>query len=187
MKRIVFITAFITAFAMIAHGQVAIKTNVLMDAFRLPNLGAEIGLSKKTTLDASFFYNPWRFSHSKQLKLFLAQPEFRYWLCEKFNGHYFGAHLMGGVYNVMGFKPPFALWSDMKDFRYKGHLWGGGIAYGYQFVLGKHWNLGASIGFGYAYVTYKKYPCTSCPEMVDKSHKNYVGPTKLAVDLIYLF
>lgn len=187
MKKIVFILLLMTNFTFAIQGQIAVKTNVLMDAFRLPNLGAEIGVSKKTTIDASFFYNPWKFSNDKQLKLFLAQPEFRYWLCDKFNGHFFGAHLMGGVYNVMGIKPPFALWDDMKDYRYKGHLWGGGLTYGYQFILGKHWNLEAAIGFGYAYVTYKKYPCTSCPEMVEKSHKNYWGPTKAAINLIYLF
>lgn len=187
MKRIVIGIAFIVAFTVTAHSQLALKTNILMDAFRLPNLGAEIGLSKKTTLEATVFYNPWKFSDSKQLKLLLVQPEFRYWLCDKFNGHFFGVHLMGGVYNTMGFKPPFGLWSDMKDYRYKGNIWGGGLAYGYQFILGKHWNAEASIGFGYAYVTYKKYPCTTCPEMVEKSHDNYFGPTKLAVSLIYLF
>ncbi len=186
-KRVFIVIAFIAFISMSMHGQIALKTNVLMDGFRLPNLGAEIGIGQKYTIDATFFYNPWKFSHNKQLKLFLAQPEFRYWLCDKFNGHFFGAHLMGGVYNVMGFKPPFALWSDMKDFRYRGHLWGGGITYGYQFVLGKHWNAEAALGLGYAYVTYKKHSCGNCGEMIEKSHKNYWGPTKLALTLIYLF
>ncbi|MGL5683916.1 MAG: DUF3575 domain-containing protein [Marinifilaceae bacterium] len=168
-------------------GQVGVKTNVLGDAFRLPNLGAEISLNRKMSIDANITYNPWKFSHNKQLKLFLVRPEYRYWLCDVFNGHFFGAHLMGGMYNVMGVKPPFALWSDMKHYRYKGHLWGAGLTYGYQFILSEHWNAEAAVGFGYAYVTYKKYPCKSCPELIEKSHKNYLGPTKAAISLIYIF
>lgn len=76
---------------------------------------------------------------------------------------------------------------DLKDFRYKGQFYGGGISYGYQFVLGRHWNLGATIGIGYAYVRYKKYECEECGDMVEKSHKNYFGPTKAALNLIYIF
>ena len=44
------------------HGQVAIKTNVPLDVVRIPNLGFEVGLSKKVTLDVPFYYNPWKFS-----------------------------------------------------------------------------------------------------------------------------
>ena len=76
---------------------------------------------------------------------------------------------------------------DLKDFRYKGHFYGGGVSYGYQFVLGRHWNLGATIGLGYAYVRYKKYECEECGDMLEKSNKNYWGPTKAALNLIYIF
>ena len=80
------------------YGQVAVKTNVPMDILRLPNLGLEVGLSKKVTLDVPFYYNPWKFSDDKQLKLSMVQPEVRYWLCDKFNGHFFGVHGMVGNY-----------------------------------------------------------------------------------------
>ena len=59
-------------------------------------------------------------------------------------------HLMGGAYNTTGIDLPFSPFADLKDFRYKGHFYGGGVSYGYQFVLGRHWNLGATIGLGYA-------------------------------------
>jgi len=35
------------------------------------------------------------------------QPELRYWLCEKFNGHFFGVHLHGGIFNVGALSLPF--------------------------------------------------------------------------------
>ena len=43
------------------YGQVAIKTNVPLDIVRIPNLGLEVGLSKKVTIDVPFYYNPWKF------------------------------------------------------------------------------------------------------------------------------
>ncbi len=168
-------------------GQIAVKSNILGDAVVIPNIGVEVGISPKFTIDVPFYYNPWKYSDTKQYKLMLVQPEVRYWLCDKFNGHFFGINGMIGVYNVMGIKPPFALWKDMKDYRYKGEFYGGGISYGYQFVLGHHWNIEANIGVGYAYVKYKKYPCENCGEMIEKSHKNYFGPTKAAISLVYLF
>ena len=75
------------------YGQIAVKTNVPMDVLRIPNIGFELGISKKITLDVPLYYNPWKFSDDKQLKLSMIQPEIRYWLCDKFNGHFFGPAL----------------------------------------------------------------------------------------------
>ena len=58
----------------------AIKTNALYWATTTANLGFEVGLSKKLTLDVSGNYNPWKFSDHKQIKHWLVQPELRYWL-----------------------------------------------------------------------------------------------------------
>lgn len=53
MKRVVLLLVMIVAGAsQIVRGQnVALKTNVLSDAFLNPNLGIEIGLAPKWTLD----------------------------------------------------------------------------------------------------------------------------------------
>lgn len=55
-------------------GQVAVKTNVAMDALAIPNAGIELGLSKKLTLDVPVYYNPfkqvmWREQEGKLFKL----------------------------------------------------------------------------------------------------------------------
>ncbi|MBQ8608020.1 MAG: DUF3575 domain-containing protein [Bacteroidaceae bacterium] len=173
--------------AYVAHAQVAVKTNVPMDILRLPNLGVEVALGKKYSIDLTGYYNPWKFSDSKQHKLLLVQPELRYWFCDVFNGHFIGAHLMAGAYNTMGFKPPFGLWDDMDTYRYKGRFYGGGLVYGYSWILDRHWNLEATIGIGYNYVTYEKYECKECAQKMGDSDKNYIGPTKAAVNLIYVF
>ena len=61
----------------------AIKTNALYWATSTPNLGFEVGLAKKITLDVSGNYNPWKFGDDRQIKHWLVQPELRYWLCER--------------------------------------------------------------------------------------------------------
>ena len=78
----------------------AIKTNALYWATSTPNLGFEVGLAKKITLDVSGNYNPWKFGDDRQIKHWLVQPELRYWLCERFNGSFFGLHGHYGEMNV---------------------------------------------------------------------------------------
>lgn len=179
--------------------QVAVKTNLPMDALLIPNAGIEFGLSKKWTLDVPVYYNPFMYKDNKgvdntgsvegdkMLKLGMVQPELRYWLCDKFNGHFFGFHLMGGVYQTTGIDLPFSPFDDLMTHRYKGEFYGAGISYGYQFVLGRHWNLGLTLGLGYAYVNYDKYLCKDCAEKVGDGNENYFGPTKAALNLIYVF
>ena len=102
IRRFLFSWVCLLASSLFMYGQVAVKTNVAIDAVAIPNLGVEVGLSKKLTVDIPFYYNPWKYSDNKMLKLVMVQPELRYWLCDKFNGHFFGFHLMGGAYNTTG-------------------------------------------------------------------------------------
>ena len=159
----------------------ALKTNALYLATTTFNLGMEIGLSKKFTLDISGNYNPWEFSDNKKIKHWLVQPELRYWPCERFNGHFFGLHGHYAEFNVGGIKM-----LDLDGKRYEGNLYGGGISYGYQWVLGNRWNIEASIGVGYAHIDYDKYRCEKCGTKIKDDSKNYWGPTKASISLIYI-
>lgn len=106
------------------------------------------------------------------MKHWLVQPEARYWLCEKFNGHFFGIHAHGGQYNWGGMLPwgfkdgkMFGIESrQMSEHRFQGWLAGAGISYGYQWILSNRWSLEASLGVGYAYLDYGKYKCEKCGE-----------------------
>lgn len=166
----------------ISYGQkVAVKTNLLYDATTTLNLGFEFGLGKKTTLDISGNYNPWKIGDFR-LKHGLIQPEFRYWFCERFNGHFLGVHGHYAKYNVGGL----FLNHNMRHNRYQGYLYGGGISYGYQWILGNHWNLEATLGVGYARLSYSKYPIASCGEKLKSEDRNYWGPTKIGLSIIYI-
>ncbi len=190
--KLIILFCAISCSAICMAQKVAIKTNVLYDATTTMNLGAEFGLKPQWTLEISGNYNPWTLSDNKKRKIWYLQPELRYWLCEKFNGHFFGVHLHGGEYNVGGYNTSISFlgsdFSGLKDYRYEGWFVGAGISYGYSWMLGYHWNLEAEIGLGYAFTKYDKYQCPKCGGKIesDKDH-HYVGPTKAALNIVYLF
>ena len=186
-KRILFLFVTLFASTLLYSQVVGVKTNLVMDAMKMINLGAEVGLSKKLTLDLYANYNPWKYKDQKMMKMLAIQPELRYWFCDKFNGHFVGFHVHGGVYQAAAINMPWGIWPELEDHRFKGHFYGAGISYGYQWILAKHWNLEGNIGVGYARVKYEQFECKSCGEKVSEGHKNYVGPTKAAISLIYLF
>ncbi len=164
---------------------IALKTNLLHDATATFNLGAEFGLGRKTTLDLPVDYNPWTFSGNKKWKHLLVQPELRFWTCEAFNGHFFGLHAHYALYNVSRLPdPPFS--SYLNTHRFEGWLAGAGISYGYHWILARRWSLEANIGVGYAYLLYDKYPCVKCGDKIGREKKNYLGPTRAGISLIYM-
>lgn len=179
-------------FCLITHAQkVGVKTNLLYGGLTFtPNLGAEFRLRPKLTLDISGGYNPWNregsYHDNKKLVHWLIEPELRYWLCESFNGHFFGAHLLYSQYNISQHDLPWLLGNHSDKYRFEGNAAGGGISYGYQFVLGKHWNLEATLGIGYARLWYNKFDCLKCGEKLGKGHRNYFGPTKAGISIIYI-
>ncbi|MEG2278036.1 MAG: DUF3575 domain-containing protein [Odoribacter sp.] len=188
MRKIIFLSLLVLSSVFILQGQnIGIKTNLLADLTTTINLGAEIGLGKKTTLDIYGNYNPWSYTNQRKFRQVLVQPEFRYWFCERFNAHFVGIHLHGALFNVGGVTMPFNMWTKLKDYRYEGGLYGAGISYGYQWVLSTHWNLEANVGVGYAHIIYEQYRCRHCGKKVKEGHYNYVGPTKAALSLMYLF
>lgn len=191
-KRMTIMTMALLCVQVALAQKAALKSNLLYDATTTINLGLEFALSPKWTLDLSGNYNGWTFSDNRKWKHWMVQPEARYWFCNKMQGHFIGLHAMGGQYNMGNIDLDFNFlgtnFSKLKDYRYEGWAVGAGLAYGYAWTLSKHWNLEGEIGLGWAYTRYDKFECKNCGEKVesDKSH-HYVGPTKAAVNLVYVF
>lgn len=162
--------------------KVALKTNLLYDATTTINLGLEIALGKRTTIDISANYNPWVFLDNVKLQHISVQPEFRFYLQERFKGHFFGVHLFGAQYNIGGL----SMFAQTQQYRFEGYLAGAGISYGYQWALSDRVNMEASIGGGYARMWYDKSDCRSCGSYIESGIKNYLGPTKAALSLIII-
>lgn len=165
---------------------IALKTNLLYIATSSINLGGEFKILPQYTLDLSINYNPWTFSNNRKLKHILIQPELRYWLSSPYNKHFFGFHTLYAHYNMGGVKLPLGIFPSLRNNRYQGNLYGAGLAYGYQWYLGKQWNLETSIGLGYVYMDYNRYGCQTCDNLIESSHSHYWGVTKAGISIIYL-
>lgn len=163
------------------------RTNLLYWATGTPNVGVDFRLRPRHTLGLHAGWQPWEYSDTKKLKHWSLQAEYRYWFCEAFNGHYLGAHVLGGQYNAGGIDVPFGVFPTLEDHRYQGWAVGAGISWGYQVLLSRRWSLEFGIGLGYLYLDYKKYRCPQCGEAIKDKNRHYVGPTKAAINLVYNF
>lgn len=198
MNRLVFLLILLTG-VLSAHAQFAVKSNLLYDAATTPNLGIEVGVGGRSTFNLVYGLNPWSFKSEthgeRKVKHWVLMPEYRWWPCARFNGHFIGVHAMGGQFNAANVNLPipgffFAgenLRSGVRDHRYQAAFAGAGFTYGYQWILGRHWNLEAEAGVGYAHAWYKKYACGECGGKIGDGGANYLGVTKLGISILYLF
>lgn len=182
-----------------SDAQTSLKTNILFDATTTPNIGVEFGVGKKNTFQMFYGLNPWEFhseSKGKRIaKFWVLMPEYRWWTCTKFNGQFFGVHLMGGQFNAGNVNIPlpgfFASGDNIskgaRDYRYEGAFAGIGVTYGWQWILSRHINVEAEIGAGYNYVWFSKFPCYECGRKIYNGKTNYIGITKVGLSLLYIF
>lgn len=174
-----------------ASAQFVIKSNLLYDATATVNVGIEKVIAPKWSVDVSGNFNAWDINRHKW-KHWLVQPEARYWFCDVLSGHFVGAHILGGQYNVGNINADFKFlgtdFRKLKDSRYQGWFGGLGVAYGYDWALSEHWNIEAEIGIGWTYTRFDRFPCAECGTKLEENRPhNYFGPTKLAINLEYIF
>lgn len=198
MKHIITVIIIMTA-ALCAKGQFAVKTNLLYDATTTPNIGAELRVGSRSTVNLVYGLNPWTFSSEthgqRKAKHWVLMPEYRWWTCSAFNGHFLGVHAFGGQMNASNVNIPLPggffggdnIASEVKRHRYQGEFAGVGLTYGYQWILSRHWNLEAEVGVGYGHVWYDKYSCEECVGKIGSGGTNYAGLTKLGLSIMYVF
>lgn len=174
-----------------AETRVGLKTDLINDIALSPNLGIDIGLASKWTMQLSGELNLWEID-GRTWKHACLELEPRYWFCQRFAGHFIGLQVLGGTYNFGNLNIPYNFLGtdlrNLKDKRYQGWAFGTGATYGYAWPLHKHWNLEAEIGIGWLHTEFDSYPCAICGTILEdnKTH-DYFGITKLAVSLEYFF
>lgn len=166
----------------------AVKTNLLYGVGTMtPNLAFEFGIGKRNSLELFASYHPWKLNNktleNKKFVHALFRSEFRWWFCERYNGHFLGAHLLGAVYNINRYNVPMLF---DKEYRNEGWAVGAGATYGYHWGLSKHWGIEFNIGLGVAYMSYDRLDCTRCSRLSESKKKVYVGPTRAAISLVYI-
>lgn len=191
MKKKVLTALLLCVVGMSAGAQVSVKTNLLYDATLTVNAGMEFALARKWSVDVSGNLNAW-YVGDQTWKHWMLQPEGRYWFCDRFAGHFVGAHALGGQFNngYLNYASDFlgTKFSKLKDNRYQGWYAGAGVAYGYAWALNRHWNLEAEVGAGWVRSWYDVYDCIDCERLVAENLRNdYFGLTKAAISLVYVF
>ncbi|ULB34000.1 MULTISPECIES: DUF3575 domain-containing protein [Proteiniphilum] len=177
MKKMACILLFMGVVAALTAQQTGIKTNTVFLVTASPNMGIEFGLGEKFSLSIEGGYNPFQLKPELFWKHWFVQPELRRWYCHRYAGSFWGIHTFYAGYNVDVPK--------ITRSRFEGSLYGAGVSYGYSWMLNNKWNLEATIGAGYARMLYDKYECGDCGEKLGSYSRNYYGPSKAAVSLIY--
>jgi hypothetical protein len=159
---------------------ISLKTNLLSLSTTTLNLAIEVPLGEHWSIELPASYNPWTFRGGRKFKHWMVGPSVRYWTRGVLEGSFWGAHLHGGEYNI-------ARIGDKS--RYQGWLAGGGFSWGYRWRWSRNWGMEAEIGLGYAHLDYRRYDtsggCTRCGSLVGRETKNYFGPTRLALSIVY--
>lgn len=159
----------------------AVKTNGLSLLAGVPNLGFEMVVGERSSLDVSAYggYHP----YGNDVRIVGIQPEYRYW----FNGRpmvreYIGIALLAANYDL-----------HWRKHIYDGDAVGIGITMGYSFPIGRRLNIECSAGFGairFWHQQYYKYDNFADYETNNQGKTNARGyklfPAKLAVSISYV-
>ena len=161
--------------------QVAVKTNGLMLAAMMPNVGCEFVVGERSSIDLSAFGSI--NIYGNKAKMIGFQPEYRYW----FNGRpmtreFIGVAALGASYDIT--------WGHHI---YQGDAAGAGITFGYCFNLNKRLNIECYGGFGAVYFRQKQYYVNDNYEDYQENgtaHANATGykllPIKIGISISYI-
>lgn len=199
MKRFLALAIIsLLAFAGSASAQkVAVKTNSLYWMTATPNIGFEFALADRWTFEVAGGYNPWTFDKEENMKAkhFLVTPEFRYWFCESFQGHFIGVNGNYTQFNASGIHVPAVFYkveshegflADLQLARSEGWAAGAGLTYGYATPIGRRWNIEFTIGLGWWYTAYDKFESRPCGLFNESVSRHVFGPTDLGLSFIYM-
>ena len=166
---------------------VALRTNVLYDAFVIPNIGIEVWLPKNFTLGFDWF-GTWIASDRRHLywQGYGGYLTLRYYFGKAaadypFTGHHVGIYGSGLSYDI--------------EFGGKGYQaarfgFGGGVEYGYSLPVSKNWRMDFTLGVGYQGGDYKEYRPTNDGtghyEWIATRRRNWWGPTKAEISVKWL-
>lgn len=198
MKRFLAVVALLFLFFGTADAQkVAVKTNSLYWLTTTPNAGFEFALGDRWTFEIAGGYNPWTLNKEENIKAkhFLVTPEFRYWFCESFQGHFIGINANYTQFNAGGIHVPEVFYKveslgyflDMLQYsRSQGWAVGAGLTYGYAFPIARRWNMEFNLGLGWWYTQYDRFESRTCGLFQERIEQHVFGLTDLGISFIYM-
>lgn len=146
MKKIKVLLALILGIYCSAKAQTfAVNTDLSMLALQTYNIGAEMTIGNRSTLELSVFGNNKPYFH-RDMRIIGVQPEYRYYFGGRPMYHHFvGLGLLAADYNM--------IWGNK---RYDGTAWGGGLTFGYVISLTTRLSIDAHAGVGLVFSHHKE-------------------------------
>lgn len=169
-----------------------LKTNLLYDAFLIPNIGLEFYLGKGWSLGANWMYAWWKNDNRHRYwRVYGGEIGLRKYFSSRaaakpLTGHHVGVYGQMLTYDFefggkgyMGGRPGGSLWEKSN--------YGVGLEYGYSLPIAKRFNLDFSLGIGYLGGTYYEYvPMDNHYVWQSTKNRHWFGPTKAEVSLVWL-
>ena len=200
MKRylIIAVFAFLASLGTANAQKAAIKTNALYWATTTPNLGMEFALGDRWTFELEGGYNPWNLDSDNNMKVkhWLVSPEFRYWFCNSFQGHFIGINANYTQFNIGGLPEGMpnlfvnlnteVPMPDLSVARIQGWAVGAGLTYGYAFPIARRWNMELTVGYGWWYTEYDQYESRKCGLFQQAVARHALGPATAGISFIYM-
>lgn len=200
MKRylIIAVFAFLASLGTANAQKAAIKTNALYWATTTPNIGMEFALGDRWTFELEGGYNPWNLDSDNNMKVkhWLVSPEFRYWFCNSFQGHFIGINANYTQFNIGGLPEGMpnlfvnlnteVPMPDLSVARIQGWAVGAGLTYGYAFPIARRWNMELTIGYGWWYTEYDQYESRKCGLFQQAVARHALGPATAGISFIYM-
>ncbi len=170
----------------------SVKTNALYDFLLTPNIGVEFYVGNGFTVGANWMYAWWgNDSRHRYWRIYGGDINVRKYFGGKagekpLQGHHVGVYAQAYTYDfefggkgVMGGASGGTILDKMN--------YGFGVEYGYSLPVGKRLNIDFSLGLGYFGGEYQEYRPVDGHYVWDVTkNRNYWGPTKAEVSLVWL-
>lgn len=162
----------------------SVKTNALYDLLLIPNVGVEFHLGHNFSVASNWHFAWW---NSHKLKWFWrtygGDVSLRYWFGKAAKEKPLTGHHIGLYGQIISYD--FEL--GKKGILAEPWSWSSGVEYGYSLPLASRMNLDFTVGVGYHTGTFHEYlPIDTHYVWQATKIRNYVGPTKLEVSLVWL-
>lgn len=179
-------------FARVRPFYMNLRTNMLLDALALPNIGAEFYVGKNLSVVVNWMYGWWDNDHiHRYWRAYGGDLGLRWWFGGKahekpLTGHHVGVYAgvvtydfeLGGK-GYMGGIPRGTLWDRCQQFA--------GVEYGYSLPVSRRINIDFTLGVGYLGGEYQEYVPRDSHYLWQSTRRlKWFGPTKAEISLVWL-
>lgn len=164
--------------------RMSVQTNVLYDLLLIPNIGAEFYLGNNFSVDANWHYAWWKNDKKAWYwRTYGGDLAARWWFGKRAKAQPLSGHHVGLYGQIITYD--FELGG--RGFLADRWSWTAGVEYGYSLPITTRMNLDFTVGVGYHSGEFYEYlPIDGCYVWQATKHRQYIGPTKCEVSLVWL-